>query len=73
MRTMLRIECEEFDDAAGPQWGQLMNNPGVPVIAVVDDDESVRESLAGLAEAVGYLLRPRSSCNRPVIVILWRA
>ena len=28
--------------------------PGVPIIAVVDDDESVRESLAGLAESVGY-------------------
>ena len=27
---------------------------GVPVIAVVDDDESVRESLAGLVESVGY-------------------
>jgi FixJ family two-component response regulator len=27
---------------------------GVPIIAVVDDDESVRESLAGLAESVGY-------------------
>ena len=26
----------------------------VPIIAVVDDDESVRESLAGLAETVGY-------------------
>ena len=26
----------------------------VPMIAVVDDDESVRESLAGLAESVGY-------------------
>jgi len=31
-----------------------MNDPGVPIIAVVDDDESVRESLAGLAESVGY-------------------
>jgi FixJ family two-component response regulator len=32
-----------------------MNNPlGVPVIAVVDDDESVRESLAALTESVGY-------------------
>src|SRR5450432_4327965 len=40
--------------AAGAQWGQLMNEPGVPIIAVVDDDESVRESLAGLAESVGY-------------------
>src|ERR1700730_5242642 len=26
----------------------------VPIIAVVDDDESVLESLAGLAETVGY-------------------
>jgi FixJ family two-component response regulator len=35
--------------------GPLMNeSPGVPIIAVVDDDESVRESLAGLAESVGY-------------------
>jgi len=32
-----------------------MNHPGVPIIAVVDDDESVRESLAGLAESVGYV------------------
>ncbi len=28
--------------------------PGVPIIAIVDDDESVRESLADLAESVGY-------------------
>jgi FixJ family two-component response regulator len=28
--------------------------PRAPVIAVVDDDESVRESLASLAESVGY-------------------
>jgi len=35
--------------------GRLMNEaPGVPVIAIVDDDESVRESLANLAESVGY-------------------
>src|SRR5579872_1855570 len=26
----------------------------VPIIGVVDDDEGVRESLAGLAESVGY-------------------
>src|SRR6266566_1082778 len=51
---MLQTTCEEFEDAAGAQWGQLMNNPGVPIIAVVDDDASVRESLAGLAESVGY-------------------
>ena len=36
-------------------WGQLMTkSPKIPMIAVVDDDESVRESLAGLAESVGY-------------------
>jgi FixJ family two-component response regulator len=39
----------------GKKWGELMNeSPGVPIIAVVDDDESVRESLADLAESVGY-------------------
>jgi FixJ family two-component response regulator len=44
-----------FQNVAGARWGQPMNeSPGVPVIAVVDDDESVRESLAGLAESVGY-------------------
>jgi FixJ family two-component response regulator len=32
----------------------MSESPAVPVIAVVDDDESVRESLAGLAESVGY-------------------
>ena len=31
-----------------------MNDAGVPIIAVVDDDASVRESLADLAESVGY-------------------
>jgi len=51
-RTMLQTGL--IEDAAGAQWGQLMTDPGVPIIAVVDDDESVRESLAGLAESVGY-------------------
>ena len=32
----------------------MNESPGVPIIAVVDDDESVRESLANLAESVGY-------------------
>ena len=32
----------------------MNESPEVPIIAVVDDDESVRESLAGLAETVGY-------------------
>jgi FixJ family two-component response regulator len=51
---MLQTACEEFEDGAGAQWVQRMNDPGVPMIAVVDDDTSVRESLAGLAESVGY-------------------
>jgi len=42
-------------DSAGAHEEFLMSeSPSVPVIAVVDDDESVRESLAGLAESVGY-------------------
>jgi FixJ family two-component response regulator len=44
-----------MEDAAGTYEGLFMNeSPAVPVIAVVDDDESVRESLASLAESVGY-------------------
>jgi FixJ family two-component response regulator len=51
----LQTAWEEIEDAGGALWGQLMNeSPEVPIIAVVDDDESVRESLAGLAESVGY-------------------
>ena len=39
----------------GAPWGQLMNESrGVSIVGVIDDDESVRESLAGLAESVGY-------------------
>jgi FixJ family two-component response regulator len=51
----MQTEWEVMEDAAGAQWRPLMNeSPGVPVIAVVDDDESVRESLADFAESVGY-------------------
>ena len=51
---MSQTACEEVENAAGTQWGQLMNDLGIPIIAVVDDDKCVRESLAGLAESVGY-------------------
>ena len=52
---MLPTAWEEIEDVAGAQWRQLMNeSPRVPLIAVIDDDESVRESLADLAESVGY-------------------
>jgi FixJ family two-component response regulator len=51
----LQAAWEGFEDAAWALSGQVMNeSSGVPIIAVVDDDESVRESLAGLAESVGY-------------------
>src|SRR5205085_11614787 len=53
--TRLETATEEIEDTARAPWGQLVNqSPRVPIIAVVDDDESVRESLAGLAESVGY-------------------
>jgi CheY-like chemotaxis protein len=49
------MECETTEDFVGAYEELFMSeSPGVPVIAVVDDDESVRESLAGLAESVGY-------------------
>jgi FixJ family two-component response regulator len=49
------MACEATEDCAGTYKGLFMSeSQTVPVIAVVDDDESVRESLAGLAESVGY-------------------
>jgi FixJ family two-component response regulator len=46
---------EAIEEGAGTYKDIFMNEaPAVPVIAVVDDDESVRESLASLAESVGY-------------------
>jgi FixJ family two-component response regulator len=36
---------------------------GVPVIAIVDDDKSVRESLAGFIESVGYEVALYSSAE----------
>jgi FixJ family two-component response regulator len=53
--TNWRRAGEQIEDAIGASWKQYMNeSPGVPIIAVVDDDDSVRESLAGLVESVGY-------------------
>ena len=49
------MACGSTDHYAGTYEELFMNeSPVVPVIAVVDDDESVRESLAGLAESGGY-------------------
>ena len=46
---------EAMEYSAAAPWSQLMNEcRGVPIIGVIDDDECVRESLAGLAESVGY-------------------
>jgi FixJ family two-component response regulator len=49
------MACGTTEDSARTYKELLMSeSPAVPLIAVVDDDESVRESLAGLAESVGY-------------------
>jgi FixJ family two-component response regulator len=32
----------------------MNESEGVPIVGVIDDDEGVRESLAGLAESAGY-------------------
>jgi FixJ family two-component response regulator len=52
-RAEMAWEATE-DSARTPKDLFMIESPAVPVIAVVDDDESVRESLAGLAESVGY-------------------
>jgi FixJ family two-component response regulator len=52
---MLQTAWEQIEHTARAHGRQLMSDsPAVPIMAVVDDDESVRESLAGLAESVGY-------------------
>ena len=55
MQTILQEASEEFGDAVGVKRRELVNeSPAVPIIAVVDDDKSVRESLESLAETAGY-------------------
>jgi len=49
------MQWKQIEVAARAQTGHVMTDPPkLPVVAVVDDDESVRESLADLAESVGY-------------------
>ena len=36
---------------------------GAPVVCIVDDDESVRESLTGLFRSIGFLAHPFSSAE----------
>jgi len=51
----LQTAWEAVEYSVGVPWGQLMNESRtVPIIGVIDDDECVRESLAGLAESAGY-------------------
>ena len=51
----MRTAWEVVEYSAGTPCGQLMNESrAVPIIGVIDDDECVRESLAGFAESVGY-------------------
>jgi FixJ family two-component response regulator len=52
---MLRQVGMASEELRGAGVGLIMSeSPAVPVIAIVDDDKSVRESLAGLVESVGY-------------------
>jgi FixJ family two-component response regulator len=46
--------CEEID--IGGECGRLIMSEtrAIPIVAVVDDDKSVRESLAEFMESVGY-------------------
>jgi FixJ family two-component response regulator len=47
--------CGAIEATTPMCYGQIVNeSPAVPIIAVVDDDESVRESVAALVESVGY-------------------
>jgi CheY-like chemotaxis protein len=49
------LASREIQRTAPGNYGEIMERePPIPTIGVVDDDESVRESLASLAESVGY-------------------
>jgi len=37
--------------------------PGAPTVCIVDDDDSVRESLTGLLRSIGYDARPFASAE----------
>ena len=53
---MLQVETAREEIRSARLGGGLImsESPAVPVIAVVDDDKSVRESLAGFVDSVGY-------------------
>jgi two-component system, LuxR family, response regulator FixJ len=60
---MLQVAREEIRGAR-LGGGLIMNDsPAIPVIAIVDDDKSVRESLASLVESVGYEVAVFSSAE----------
>jgi FixJ family two-component response regulator len=69
--SQVQVVCQRIQSGLG--GGMVVSEEsGVPVIAVVDDDESVRESLAGFIESVGYEVAlfssaeefVRSGCHR---------
>ena len=54
MLQQVEMASEEIRGARLGGGLMMSESPGVPVIAIVDDDKSVRESLAGFLESVGY-------------------
>jgi CheY-like chemotaxis protein len=54
-KAKLQVQRYVSESLLGTRGGLVMSeSSGVPVIAVIDDDKSVRESLAGFIESVGY-------------------
>jgi FixJ family two-component response regulator len=51
--SQVQVVCERIQVRTGRRV-VMSEKSVVPVIAVVDDDESVRQSLAGFMESVGY-------------------
>jgi FixJ family two-component response regulator len=54
MLQQVELASEEIRGARLGRGLIMSESPAVPVIAIVDDDKSVRESLAGFVESVGY-------------------
>src|SRR6202165_4495163 len=57
-RTMARVQ-----PLFSPSPGMPTVQPDVPLICVVDDDDSIRESLQGLLQSIGFAVETFSSAQ----------